>query len=175
MSKKPQDLLEFLRRSSGDSEPVSAAPAREKQPPRESAPRMLVLRRSQLVVAVTAIGLFVILAFVVGLIVGEGSEAPAAPVAKTGVWVIRAISFHDTDAGRESARMVRQQLKERQIDDVTLHTLRSDNTLVVSVGSWLSDPRKDDRATTLLSRIRSWPDDLGKQPFHDAQFWQIQR
>jgi len=172
-TKKPSDMLDFLR---GD-------PTVDEVPREEVAPttRMVVLRRSQVAVAAAVAGLGMILAFVLGLALGGGDAATDRATGKaTGgaampVWVIRVASYKDTDQGRGIARSVARQLE--QLGEVSLQTIPSQGQVVVTLGSWLKDPSRDDEAATaLLQRVRTMRDRQGgDRPFASALFWSIQR
>ena len=58
---------------------------------------MLVVRRSQVVVAAVSAGLGLVLAFLLGLGLGGGSNEPVA--AGGGLWVIRVTKYEDSDTG----------------------------------------------------------------------------
>ena len=145
--------------------------------------RMVVLRRSQVIVAAAVAGLLLILAFVLGLALGGGDEAastdsigPDGSVVGGGapVWVIRVASYKDTDDGRAIARSVAQQLE--QLDEVTLQTIRSSDSVVVTLGSWLRNPNRNEAAKALLQRVHDMRDQQGgERPFQSAMFWSIQR
>jgi hypothetical protein len=125
MLKKPQDLLEFFRRSSGDR-PEAAAPQ-----DLEKTPRMLVVRRSQAVVAAVSAGLGLVLAFLLGLGLGGASSDPA--VAGGGLWVIKVVSYEDNDKGRRYTKTVMSQLERLDLgDEVNLSRVVSDGKLAAS-------------------------------------------
>ncbi|MHC4548968.1 MAG: hypothetical protein ACYTEZ_09330 [Planctomycetota bacterium] len=169
MVKKPQDLLEFFRRTSDET---GSTPDVEL----EKTPRMMVLRRSQLVVAAAAAGLGVLLAFLIGLGVGGGS-AEEGLVGGVGVWVIRVVSYEDDERGRRYAKMVMSQLERLGLgDEVNLRRLVSDRKLVVTLGSWLRHPGGNADAEKLLAHVRE-ARGRGRQdqPFAGADFWRIRR
>lgn len=176
MSRKPpQDMLEFLRRQTGGPETPPLEPERpaEAPPPMERTPRMLVLRRSQAIVAGVAALLLVLLAFLVGRAAGTRGALEAGE-ART-VFVIRAITFPDSEQGRADARRVANALAA--VDQVTLHALARDGgqrDVVVAVGAWLQDPKDDPHARAALERVRA-TEIAGKRDLASAYFWQIQR
>jgi len=168
MLKKPKDLLEFFRRSSG--EPESAAP-REL----ERTPRMLVLRRSQAVVAAVSAGLGLVLAFLLGLGLGGGSSEPVA--AGGGLWVIRVVSYENNDRGQRYTKTVMSQLERLGLgDEINLHRIISDQKLAVTLGCWIKRPHGDARAQGLLNKVKAIQGRGGQgQPFASADFWRIER
>ena len=81
---RPRDILEFLRRASSEDPEVQVVPPETSPaaPPPTETPHvtvssgdapMVVMRRSQVVVAGVACGLLVLLAFLIGLANGESS------------------------------------------------------------------------------------------------------
>ena len=168
MLKKPQDLLEFFRRSSG-------APDPEALPELQKTPRMLVVRRSQAVVAAVSAGLALVLAFLLGLGLGGGSSEPVA--AGGGLWVIRVMQYEDNEKGGVYAKTVGSQLERLDLgDEVHLRRVISDGKLVVTLGCWMRDPKGDARAEELLKKIKGIRGRGGQgQPFASADFWRIER
>ncbi|MHC5030485.1 MAG: hypothetical protein ACYTGI_02365 [Planctomycetota bacterium] len=169
MLKKPQDLLEFFRRSSGDR-PEAAAPQ-----DLEKTPRMLVVRRSQAVVAAVSAGLGLVLAFLLGLGLGGASSDPA--VAGGGLWVIKVVSYEDNDKGRRYTKTVMSQLERLDLgDEVNLSRVVSDGKLAVTLGTWRRRPHGDPRAQQLLDKVKGITGRAGQgQPFASADFWRIER
>lgn len=170
MQKKPQDLLEFLRRTKDDTA-LPAVPSEQAQEVGKS-PRMLVLRRSQAYVAAGAAGAAIILAVLLGVALGSSEEK--TPVTQ-GVWVIRVISYKDTQSGRENAANVARQLEQLGWEEVTLQHLPAQGRIVVTLGSWLGEPRDLAAATELRKRVREIADKQGGLHFKDADFWRIER
>lgn len=169
MNKKPQDLLEFFRRAT--EEP--AAPAAEPEPteaPEPALRRMVLVRPSQILVAGVAALLLVVLAFLVGRAAAGRPEA-----AGTGVWVIRAITYSDTENGRLAAKVLTEDLRRQGIVDVTVEPIPSREQLVVAVGAWLEDPTRNARASELRDRVRALKDPRGATPFQNADYWRIVR
>lgn len=169
MLKKPKDLLEFFRRSS-ENRPEAAAPQEL-----EKTPRMLVVRRSQAVVAAVSAGLGLVLAFLLGLGLGGGSSEPA--VAGGGLWVIKVVSYEDNEKGRRYAKTVMSQLERIDLgDEVNLRRVIGDRTLAVTLGCWIRNPKGDAHARKLLTKVQGirGRGDQG-QPFADADFWRIER
>jgi hypothetical protein len=139
----------------------------------ERTPRMLVLRRSQAIVATAVAALLVVLAFFVGRAAGT-QAAPAAGEARA-IFVIRAITFPDSEQGRADARRVANALAG--VGQVTLHAVTREGgqrDVVVAVGAWLKDPRDDPDARAALERVRA-TEIAGKRDLASAYFWQIQR
>ena len=167
MQKKPADLLEFLRQSHDEFDPIPA-PLPDRTVP------MMVLRRSQVTVAAVAAGLILILVFLLGLGLGGGEESAATSIGQ-GVWGVRVVSYKDTAQGREDARITQNQLQQLDLDEVTLQRIPSQALVVVMVGSWLSDPRNNPRATEVLAKVQTLSARGKNRPFSDAQFWSIQR
>jgi len=175
---KPQDLLEFLRRANreapAEAEREPAAPAKVL----ERTTRMLVLRRSQVVVASVAAGLLLVLAFLLGLGLGGGGGESTETVTVAGppVWTIRAATFSDTEKGRFAAKVMAGDLRRRHdIRQVVIQPIPSRSQLVVVVGAWLEHPHDDRFANDLLKKIKDIPDVNGDKPLADAIFWRIQR
>jgi len=168
MLKKPKDLLEFFRRSSG-------APDPEALPELEKTPRMLVVRRSQVVVAAVSAGLGLVLAFLLGLGLGGGSNEPVA--AGGGLWVIRVTKYEDSATGGRFAKTVMSQLERLDLgDEVNWRRVISDGKLAVTLGCWMQDPHGDARAEELLKKIKGIRGRGGQvQPFAGADFWRIER
>jgi hypothetical protein len=167
MLRKPQDLLEFFRRSSTDPD---AAALQEL----EKMPRMLVVRRSQAIVAVVAAGLVVVLAFLLGLGLGGGSSGATVG---GGLFVIKVVTYEDSDKGGRYAKTVMSQLERLNLgDEVNVRRVVDDRTLAVTLGSWIRDPRGDARANELLKKVRDIRGRGGQeQPFASADFWRIER
>ena len=168
MLKKPQDLLEFFRRS-------SAAPDPAFQKELERTPRMLVVRRSQAVVAAVSAGLALVLAFLLGLGLGGGSSEPAA--AGGGFWVIQVMKYEDNKTGGRYAKTVQSQLERLDLgDEVNLRRIVEDGELAVTLGCWMSRPHGDARAQELLKKVQGIRGRGGQgQPFTGAGFRRIER
>jgi len=176
MEKKPQDLLEFLRRSSPEDPAPGMRP--EPAPPSlEPTPRMLVLRRSQLIVAGVATALAVVLAFLLGLALGGAGEGePAVAGALAGPWVIRVVTYKDTEAGRKMAKSVQAQLERLLLREVSQQYIPSQEKVVVTIGAWVHPPERFAPARELRRKIRGLSDSrTEKSPFQDADFWRIRR
>jgi hypothetical protein len=168
MLKKPQDLLEFFRRSTAAPD---AAAVREL----EKTPRMLVVRRSQAIVVAVSAGLALVLAFLLGLGLGGGSSDLAT--AGGGYWVIQVKEYKDNNTGGRYAKTVQSQLEKLDLgDEVNLHRITKDGTLAVTLGCWMSQPHRDARANELLRKVRGIQGRGGQgQPFADADFRRIER
>ncbi len=168
MNRKPHDLLEFYRRTSGQepAEDVTADPAQ----PLQKTERMLVVRRSQAIVAAASATLLVVLAFVLGLAIGDSGTEPVPVV---GGWVIKVVSYRDTDAGRKRAKSVMSQLQKLGWGEVTLQMIADNERLAVTLGSWVQRPH-DSKARGLLKRVAKLSDLRNDRlPFKEAAFWQI--
>ncbi len=184
MARKPQDMLEFLRRQNADetAPPEGALPDEPAGPMAEPAPhleptaRVLVLRRSQVVVSCIAGGLLLLLVFLVGLRTGQAKspKAPAAspPGAAMPFWVIRVVTYKDSEQGWADARRMKVALNE--LGQVTFHKILSTQDLVVALGSWLEDPKEDRAARALLEQVRTL-EVAARRDFGGAHYWQIQR
>ncbi|MEM8885223.1 MAG: hypothetical protein AAGD14_14240 [Planctomycetota bacterium] len=203
---RPRDLLEFLRRASNEDE----APAPEQPKPRveparkptrepsspqvsrsqESRPHvsvhsgdvpLVVVRRSQVVVAAVTACLLIVLAFLLGLVSGsgEGEEGAEATIARTGtpltVWTIRCIAYDDTRKGEIAAKTVADDLARQGLDEVTIERLDRDGKLVVTIGSWLSNPHKNRQAQKLLATVQGLKAVGDPDPFKEAYFVQLKR
>ncbi len=177
--KKATDLLDFYRRTRGET-PAHAPQTTDLQERMDRAgPRLVLIRRSQVFIAAAAAGLVVILAFMLGMALGGGDESDAAPTQRlssvVAPYVIRVASYPDTDRGRQHAQIVAAQLK-RVIanEEVTIHRLTDSQRIVVSMGSWRSAGAKP-MATDLLDMIKSLKEDDGSQAFGDANWWRVTR
>ncbi|MHC4137067.1 MAG: hypothetical protein ACYS0K_19105 [Planctomycetota bacterium] len=168
MLKKPKDLLEFFRRSSGEPEAAALQGL-------EKTPRMLVVRRSQAVVAAVSVGLGLVLTFLLGLGLGGGASEPVA--AGGGLWVIKVVSYEDSDTGGRFAKTVMSQLERLDLgDEVNLRRIIGDQKLAVTLGCWIRTPHGDARAQELLNKVRGIRGRGGQgQPFAGAAFWRIER
>ena len=131
---------------------------------------MLVLRRSQVIVAAIAAGLALILVFVLGLALGGGDDPAETPIGQR-VWGIRVASYKRV----EDARVTQNLLQQLDLDEVTLQRIPSQGLVVVMVGSWLSNPKRDARAVESLAKVQNLSARGKNRAFPDAQFWSIQR
>jgi hypothetical protein len=178
---RPRDILEFLRRASTDEPAVEVAP-KESAPVR--APHvtvssgdtpMIVLRRSQVIVACVAAGLLIVLAFLLGLASSDSGEAAAA-AGSARFYTIKLIEYPDTRSGEINAKTLMADLERRFDEEVTIERLDRDRKLVVALGSWLKHPRENRRAVQLLEEVKglkvAGSDTL---PFESAYFFQIKR
>jgi hypothetical protein len=171
VKQKPTDLLEFLRQSSEEERPVAAPIA----PQGERTVSMLVLRRSQVIVALVVAGLFCLLVFLLGLGLGGGGEPEGLAPLKSSVWGIRLVTYKDTDSGRAEARATQKLLRTMDLDEVTLQRIASKRQIVVMLGSWLSDPENLAGARQMLSKVQKLTVRGKNRAFPDAHFWSIQR
>jgi hypothetical protein len=131
---------------------------------------MVLVRPSQILVAGAAAFLLVVLAFLVGR---TSASRPAAE--GTGVWVIRVITYDDTENGRLAAKVVTADLEAQRLGEVSLQPIPSKEKLVVGLGAWLSDPTRNADAAALRDRVRALRDQRGGAPFRNADFWRIER
>jgi len=158
-------MLEFFRRTAPEQ---ADAPSSAPPPSLEPTPRMLVLRRSQAIVAIAAAGAALVLAFVLGLAIGGSGETPA------GIYVLRVVS-RDADAqGRAYARQVKEQIEKLDLGE-EVSVLESDGRAVVVVGSWFSNPEGRKEARALRDRLRAVRDATQATPFSDADFSLMKR
>lgn len=160
-------MLEFFRRSAPAD--ADAAPSQQLEP----TTRMLVLRRSQAVVAGAVAIAALLLAFLVGHAVGgaKGDEALGPPV-----YVIRAVAYGDDEKGAGFARKMKEQLEKMGLgEEVSVLEVPSESSTVVAVGSWLSDPQGSKDAVALREKLRGLKDNTQAMPFADAAFWRMKR
>jgi hypothetical protein len=163
-------MLEFFRRSAPEkAEPSERAPA----PALEPTTRMLVLRRSQAIVAAAAAVAALLLAFLVGHAVGGSGGDGGAPAE---VYVIRAVEFGDDETGVSSARRTKEQLDKLNLgDEIQILHVPSRSRTVVAVGSWLSNPLGSKDACDLRDKLRGTKDVKQATPFASADFWKMER
>jgi len=175
MERKPQDLLEFLRRSSPEDRAPALRPDSAAPSSLEPTPRILVLRRSQLVVAGIVTALALALAFLLGTALGGGGEEGSA-AGVSGPWVIRVVTYQDTEEGRKMAKIVEAKLEQLHIGEVSLQYIASQSKVVVTIGAWIHPPQRIAAAKELRRKIRDLSDSrTGTPPFQDADFWRIRR
>lgn len=162
-------MLDFLRRAAEPNRlPELPADARD-------APRLLLVRRSEVLIALAVAGLLAVLAFLLGLTLGGGGDDPEGRVAATtGIWVVRVATYNDTENGRISAQTVKGHLLRQGLDDVHIHRIPSQEKLVVSCGSWISVPKQDKAAILVRKTVREMRDVAGNKPFTSAYFWHIE-
>ena len=91
-------MLEFLRRSAGDAQPAAEEPL-------AATPRVVIVRRSPLVLGAAGTGWRLILAFLLGLSVGGAGGGD-------GTAVIKAAEFRNDQDGLRIANSVRTQLEQ---------------------------------------------------------------
>jgi len=178
---RPRDILEFLRRTSGDEPAVEVAPEPGPQRPphvtvSSSDAPMVVLRRSQVIVACVAAGLLIVLAFLLGLTsAGEGGEAANGATASS-LYTIKLIEYPATRNGEVNAKTLKAELERVFDEDVTIQRLDRDRTLFVALGCWLSNPRENRQAQELLARVKKLAGrGSGDRPFEGAYFFPIKR
>lgn len=144
---KPRDMLEFLRRTSGgETAPVQPESRLEK------APRVLVLRRTQVMVAAASVGMGLLLAFLLGMAVaGDGGQEPE--------YVIRAASF----SSETVANSVKKQLERHGFGPVQVEADGGGSVVTVKADS-----------RDVLERIRGIKDSrTGEAPFRDAALLRV--
>ena len=191
MSQRPRDILEFLRRAGGGappvdeeieeaettsrifvSPPVSASPViatRGAGEPIELTPR-------QALIAGLAALLLAVLTFLIGHMVGENSAQNAVSAAPVSLWTSRVVEYDDTRSGEISAKTWASKIERLADDEVTIERLDRDRKLLVTLGSWLKNPRENERALRLLQWVRNLESKGGtKKPFDDAFFYPIKR
>ena len=97
MARKPNDMLEFLRRSGDDPAPARETIRKTPRDRRDFLPETMMLRRSQVLVSGAIALLLVVLAFVIGLIAGSGSDNAGSmgASAPTEVWVLRVVTLKE--------------------------------------------------------------------------------
>jgi len=162
-------MLEFFRRASTPDDPTSG-------PSLEPTPRMLVLRRSQAIVAGAAAVAALVLSFLLGLAAGSaGGDQPAAAVPD--VYVLRAAEYGNDEKGWGLAQAVKEQLDRMNLgEEVALVRDAGANRTVVAVGVWLEDPGRRKEALALRDRLRSIKDERTREaPFANADFWRMKR
>ncbi len=161
-------MLEFFRRSAPQD--ADATPS----PDLEPTTRMLVLRRSQAVVAGAVAVAALLLAFLVGHAVGSagGGEEALGP----GVYVIRAVAYDDDEKGADFARKMKEQLDKMGLgEEVSVLEVPSESKTVVAVGSWFLDPQGSKDAVALREKLRVLKDSKQATPFAGAAFWRMTR
>ena len=137
---------------------------------------MVVLRRTQVLVASAAGILALVLVFLLGMALGGtgAAEADAAP-GNVGVWVLRVVSYKDTARGHEDAQTVKGKLVKFDLGDEVGLRRTSDGWLVVTAGAWLHDPNDNAQARELMKKVKDIKERSGAQAFPDAHFWLIRR
>jgi hypothetical protein len=162
-------MLEFFRRSAPERAPDASS-----SPELEPTTRMLVLRRSQAVVAAGAALAALLLAFLVGHVVGTKGDVAEAVVPE--VYVLRAVAYADDEKGRGFARKMKEQLEKMDLgEEISVLEVPSESRTVVAVGSWLKDPARSKDARALREKLRGLKDSTQATPFSDAEFWLMKR
>lgn len=185
---RPRDILEFLRRASSDEAPVEVADPETTPEPQAIPPAgphvtvssgdtpMVVLRRSQVVVACVAGGLLIILAFLLGLATADPGPAEDGVGVPLRFYTIKAIEFDDTRSGQINAKTLKAELERRFDEEVTIQTLDRDRRIFLALGSWLEHPKANRRAMELLKAVKKLSvRGSEKSPFEDAYFFQVKR
>jgi len=192
MSQRPRDILEFLRRAGGGGPPVAEEVAEEAEttsrifvsPPVSAQPVVaargagepIELTPRQALIAGLAALLLAILTYMVGHMVGGNSADQAISSAPVSLWTIRVVSYDDTRSGEISAKTWASKIERLADDEVTIERLDRDRKLVVTLGSWLKNPRENERALRLLQWVQNLESKGGtKKPFDDACFYSIKR
>jgi len=192
MSQRPRDILEFLRRAGGGAPPVDEEMAEEAEttsrifvsPPVSAAPVIaargagepIELTPRQALIAGLAALLLAVLTYMIGHMVGENSAQNAVSAAPVSLWTIRVVEYDDTRSGEISAKTWASKIERLADDEVTIERLDRDRKLLVTLGSWLKNPRENERALRLLQWVRNLESKGGtKKPFDDAFFYPIKR
>lgn len=186
---RPRDILEFLRRAA--VEETAEEPRLEVAPPEPAPTRapatphvtvssgdapMVVLRRTQVIVACVTAGLLIILAFLLGLATGEGQAAEAAAAGTTRFHTIKVIEFADNRNGEIRAKTLLADLERRFDEEVTIERLDRDRTLFLALGSWLKNPNENREAKRLLKEVRELTArGRSEKPFKSAYFFTVKR
>ena len=90
------------------------------------------------------------------------------------VWGIRLVTHNDTVRGNRLAQTTAKQLQAHELEEVTVQPIPSQGAIVVMLGAWLTDPRKNEAARAVLAHVKKLRRD-GKKAFPDAMFWSIER
>ena len=181
MSEKPRDILEFLRRAGREPattvvEPPPGIPVVETPVTKGDFSAWMLVKKQQVWIAGIAAGLFAVLTFMIGLALGGPDAAEEPAYGTVGVWTVRVASYDKTTNGEVRAKSIAAQLRRVIDDEVTIQPLDRQGKLVVTVGSWLKNPKADQRAVELLKRVKALEvDGRDRYPFGDAQFYRIER
>ena len=136
----------------------------------------MVFRRSQVIVAATAAGLGIILAFLIGMASGGEGGEPAETFGKVGVYTIRVIAYDNTETGQIRAKTLKGQLEQPGWDEVLIERLDRDGKLLVTIGSWVSNPNTNKEAVALREKVRALrTQGSSKLQFEEAYFVRIKR
>lgn len=155
--------------------PVPAAPGAHVTVSQGDAP-MVVLRRSQVVVAGIAAGLLILLAYLLGGAWSSGESPDQATFGAVGVNTIVVIEYDDTPHGRIQAKTLKGELARLGLDEVMIEQLDRDRKLWVTIGSWVSNPKINRQAVSLLGRVQKLRvQGSNKRQFADAYFARIER
>ena len=165
--------------------PHRAAAPKVPAPPPASTPHvsvtqgdapMMVFRRSQVVVAGIGAGLLIVLAYLLGSTWGGESASEPEVFGSVGVYTIAVVEYHDDAHGQVSAKMIKSDLTELGWDEVMIEQLDRDRKLWVTIGSWVSNPRTNRKAVSLLSEVKKLRvQGNDKFQFADARFVRIKR
>jgi hypothetical protein len=181
MARKPNDMLEFLRRSGDDPSPARETLREIPRDRRDFLPETMMVRRSQVLVSGAIALLLAVLAFVIGLIAGSGSDntGSAAMSAPAEVWVLRVATLKDNENNRVAAKAWRDDLRGIYGEEIFIHPLEEKGQLVLALGTWLKNPEESPEefaaAIKLRDGIRKALDPAGNLLFEDAHFWQMTR
>jgi hypothetical protein len=181
MSDKPRDILEFLRRAGREPstavvDPLPGIPVVETPVTKGDFSAWMLVKRQQVWIAGVAAGLFAVLTFLIGY--AWGSPAATETPAASGVVVhtIQAIAYDATPNGEVRAKSVAAQLRRVVDEEVTVQRLDRHRKILVTVGSWLSNPLANERARALLKQIRALEvDGRDRHPFQSALFYRLER
>ena len=186
MSEKPRDILEFLRRADCEptatateppaGSPLAGAVSPEKPAPQADSSGGLLVSRRQMTIAGVAAGLLALLTFLIGLAWSGGSEPEEAAGSPVGIWTIKAIEYDATSNGEIRAKSLAAQLGKLASDEVTVQRLDRDRKLMVTVGSWLKNPKENEKALKLLRWVQEREvNGRDRRPFEAAYFCRIKR
>jgi hypothetical protein len=178
---RPRDILEFLRRASTDEPATEVVEAPKPKPTPHvtvssgDAP-MVVLRRSQVVVACVVAGLLAILAFLLGLASSTADAEVGGGGAPIRFYTIKLIELPDTRNGKLTAKTLLAELETELGEEVTIERLDRDRRLFLALGSWLKNPRENRRAMDLLKQAQALRAPGHEEPpFKEAYFFPIKR
>jgi hypothetical protein len=137
---------------------------------------MVVLRRSQVVVAAVTAGLLILLAFLLGLASSGETAEEAAARAPVRFYTIKLTEFSDTRNGKLAAKTLLAELEQEFDEEVTIERLDRDRRLFLALGSWLKNPRENRRAMDLMKKVQKLRAPGHKSPpFKDAYIFAIKR
>ncbi len=137
---------------------------------------MVVLRRSQVIVAGITAGLLIVLAYLLGSTWSGEEPADQVVYGDVGVYTIAVIEYHDNAHGQISAKTLKADLAKLDWDEVLIEQLDRDRKLWVTIGSWVSNPYTNRQAMSMLSEVKKLRvQGSDKFQFADARFVRIKR